>query len=398
MKLLIQATLTSLILVILGCTTSEPESEKVAKQPKFTSTQESALFEDQLKEYIQNFPYQETYKYFVLYTGGDPEKLNVWVPGGEPGLTRAGEDKVVRMNNDTYYKGAYMYLKDGTVTISSNTSSEDRFYSFQLMDDRNVNFRNIIHPKGDYTFYYGKKPEQIQGEAIEVPSIRSVVIVRIEVKDKDDPEDVAAAKAIYKGMTIKGSQPVTEFPQLDLLGKYSAAVADEANRQMDEVFSSVPVHQLILPHGQELGVDVSYLNHAAVTKHGWGAPDPSHSSYESIFFDENGDEMMGNKGTYTVTTEEPPVDAFWSVTAYDTDRGGFFHPNDDDRYHINNTGAVRNDDGSVTFMFKQNCETSDLNCLEVPAGRFDLVARYYLPHDKIITGDWTFPKVSLQAD
>ncbi len=145
-------------------------------------------------------------------------------------------------------------------------------------------------------------------------------------------------------------------------------------------------------------MDLSYLKHAAVTKGAWGGPVPSHSSYETIFFDENGNEMMGNRGTYTVTTKEPPVDAFWSVTVYDTERGGFLHPNDDDRYHINNTAAIRNDDGTVTFTFKRNCESSDLNCLEVPAGRFDLVTRYYLPHDEIITGKWTLPKIELQED
>ncbi|MFB3124998.1 MAG: DUF1214 domain-containing protein [Woeseiaceae bacterium] len=82
---------------------------------------------------------------------------------------------------------------------------------------------------------------------------------------------------------------------------------------------------------------------------------------------------------------------------YDTDRGGFLHPNDDDRYHINNTAAVKNDDSTVTFLFKQSCEPSDLNCLEVPAGRFDLTARFYLPDEAIQTGDWTLPKI-LKAD
>ena len=99
-----------------------------------------------------------------------------------------------------------------------------------------------------------------------------------------------------------------------------------------------------------------------------------------------------------VTTEEPPVDGFWSITVYDTDRGGFLHPNGDDRYHINNTVAERNSDGTVTFTFKQDCDTTDLNCLEVPAGRFDLVSRYYLPKDEIISGEWTWPKISLQKD
>ncbi len=106
---------------------------------------------------------------------------------------------------------------------------------------------------------------------------------------------------------------------------------------------------------------------------------------------------MGNKGKYTVTTEEPLVDAFWSVTVYDTGRGGFPHPNDDDRYPINNTAAIRNDDGTVTFTFKQDCESPDLNCLEIPEGRFDVVARYYLPHDEIIAGEWTLPKIEPQA-
>jgi hypothetical protein len=108
--------------------------------------------------------------------------------------------------------------------------------------------------------------------------------------------------------------------------------------------------------------------------------------------------MRGIRGTYSVTTEEPVVDAFWSVTVYDTERGGFLHPNRHDRYHINNTLAVRNADSTVTFTFKQTCNVDDTNCLEVPEGRFDVVARYYLPHEEIITGAWTFPKIRLVQD
>ena len=60
--------------------------------------------------------------------------------------------------------------------------------------------------------------------------------------------------------------------------------------------------------------------------------------------------------------------------------------------------AVRNDDGTVTFTFKPDCARSDLNCLEVPAGRFDIATRYYLPHEEIITGSWTLPSVELAAN
>ena len=96
-----------------------------------------------------------------------------------------------------------------------------------------------------------------------------------------------------------------------------------------------------------------------------------------------------------LTTEAPPVKAFWSVTVYDSATGRF-HPNDDDRYHINNTTAVKNEDGTYTFRFKVKCEEGDVNCLEVPAGPFDLAIRYYLPGPEIISGEWTMPRPVLQ--
>lgn len=269
-----------------------------------------------------------------------------------------------------------------------------RFNSFQLVDDRNANYRNIIYPAGKYTLYFGKRPEKLEGEAIEVPTAFSVVIARVEVRDKDDPEDVAAARAIFEGMKIAGCSP-DRFPQLDLLSAFPADVVAEANRRMDQVFQTVPFSQTVAGPGKEPGRDVSYLYHSAGTKGGWGGPDPMHSAYEAIFFDNAGNTMRGASGTYTVTTAPPPVDAFWSVTVYDTERGGHLHPNNRDRYHINNTTAVKNADGTVTFTFKQVCRAIDTNCLDVPAGRFDVTVRYYLPRKEIVSGTWRFPKIEL---
>ena len=134
--------------------------------------------------------------------------------------------------------------------------------------------------------------------------------------------------------------------------------------------------------------EVSYLYLAAGTKGAWGGPVAEHSTYEMFFFDGDGNALDGRKGTYKITTEEPPVDAFWSVTVYDTERGGHFHPNIKDQYHINNTTAVKNADGTFTFTFKTQCEKGDINCLEVPAGPFDLAVRYYLPKEELISGEW----------
>ena len=346
-----------------------------------------------MEDYLQKFPYQETYRYAMVQTGGDPAKLNTWADSPR-GLLKAGEDKIVRCNNDTVYRQAWIYLGDGPVILSSNSPSKKRFTSFQLQDDRNVNYRNIIGPDGSYTLYHGEKPENITGEAVEVPSLLSTVITRIEVKDKNDPADLADALSVYDGLTIEGPA-ISQFPVVDVLSDFDERVVQEAEKRMQETKKTVPYLEMIAGPGQEPGKDVSYLNFATGTKEGYGGPDPSHSAYESMYNDESGETLDGSKGEYALTTEAPPVKAFWSVTVYDSTTGRF-HPNDDDRYHINNTTAVKNEDGTYTFRFKVKCEEGDVNCLEVPAGPFDVAVRYYLPEPEIMSGEWTMPKPVLQ--
>ena len=345
-------------------------------------------FEKQVEDYLQKFPYQETYRYAALQTGNDPARLNTWI-GTPRGLLKAGEDDVVRSNNDTVYRMAWVYLGEGPVVLESASPSEKRFTSFQLQDDRNVNYRNIIQPVGRYTLYFGKKPETISGEAVEVPSLLSAVIVRIEVKDKNDPADLDDALAVFDGITIEGPV-ISQFPVVDVLSGFDKQVVQEANKRMQEAKKTVPYREMIAAPGQEPGKDVSYLNFSTGTREGWGGPATSHSAYESMYTDDTGAPLEGSAGGYVLLTEEPPVNAFWSVTVYDTTTGRL-HPNDADRYHINNTTAIRDESGTFTFHFKLSCKETDLNCLEVPAGPFDVVARYYLPEPEIIKGEWTMP-------
>jgi hypothetical protein len=346
-------------------------------------------FEKQVADYIQKFPYQETFDYVMQLTGGDAGKLNKWVQASR-NLLKAGEDKIVRSNNDTLYKTAFVYLGDGPVVLRSKSPSKERFSSFQLQDDRNANYRNIIGPAGSYTLYHGEKPETITGEAVEVPSLLSAVITRIEVKDPNDAVDLAGAQAVFDGVTIEGPT-IKELPAVDLLSGFDEQVAQEANKRIDETKLSVPYSRTIVAPGQEPGKDVPYLYHAYGTKEGWGGPATSHSAYESMFTDDSGETLEGSQGEFVLVTEAPPVNAFWSITVYDSTTGRF-HPNDANRYHINNTTAVKNEDGTFTFRFKVKCEEGDVNCLEVPAGPFDVAARYYLPEPEIMNGEWTIPR------
>ncbi len=358
-----------------------------------TASAQDTAFEEQVAEYIKKFPYQDTYNYAVKDTGGDPARLNTWSFGEEPVLVKAGEDNIVRMNNDTYYKFAYALLDQGPVTFESKDPSTDRFNSFQLMDDRNVNFKNLIYPNGTFVLYHGDKPSGVEGKLIESPSALVAVIVRVEVKDKDNENDVAAAENTFRGITISGPT-IETFPKLDLLNGFDEKVVKEAERRMEEVFTTTDFSELVAG-ADDVPDRVSYLQLAAGTKFGWGGPVTSHSAYESFFTDASGNEMKGANGTYTITTEAPPVDAFWSVTVYDTDSGRL-HPNKYNRYHINNTSAVADGDSTYTFTFKTECEPEEINCLEVPEGRFDLATRYYLPQETITSGKWRMAKPVLK--
>jgi hypothetical protein len=364
---------------------------------KETEVKTELTFEQQLEDYFEKFNYQETYKYLLAYTaGGDPQYVNMITPGAEAELVKAGTDKVVRMNNDTYYGGGVVYLSEGPVKLISSEYDENRFYSFQLMDDRNVNFKNIIRPNGEYYLYYGDKPADIEGVAIESPSELVMVIVRVGVKDKTDLADVEVAQKVYNGIKIEGPE-IAKLPVVDVLSSFDDKVVKRANEMIDSVYKSVPFY-LLVPTPEQIPDETPYLYLAAGSKHAWGAPVASHSTYQMIHHDANNEILRGENGTYTLTTEEPNVDAFWSVTVYDTERGGFLHPNKEDRYHINNTGVVRNDDGTITFQFKTECQDEDQNCLEVPEGDFDLTIRYYLPLGELQTGDWKMPNPKLIKD
>jgi len=370
-----------ILVTVFSCT------QKTDKRDKLT-------FKQQLEDYFQKFPYQDSYNYVLKYTGGgNAALLNKLFPNTKPVLENAGSDRVVRMNNDTYYTGGVIYLSEGPVKLSASEKDENRFYSFQLMDDRNVNFKNIIRPDGDYYLYYGEKPTNIEGELIESSSMMAIVIIRVEVKDKNDSIDIASAKRVFNGINISGPE-ISEFPVVDVLSSFDEKVVKRANEMMDSVFANVPFYKMA-PSPEQIPDEVSYLRLAAGTKGAWGAPVAAHSTYQLMFFDNNNDALDGSKGTYTLTTKVPPVDAFWSITVYDTERGGFLHPNKDDRYHINNTSAIKNNDGTITFLFKTHCQDGDVNCLEVPTGKFDLAARYYLPSKKLQNGEWKMPNPKL---
>ena len=96
--------------------------------------------------------------------------------------------------------------------------------------------------------------------------------------------------------------------------------------------------------------------------------------------------------------EMPPVDAFWSITVYGSDR--LLYDNPLRRYKIGPSmlpGLQRDPDGGISLHVQHDSPGPDResNWLPVPAGSFGLTFRTYQPRSPIRNGEWRAPPVWL---
>ena len=142
-----------------------------------------------------------------------------------------------------------------------------------------------------------------------------------------------------------------------------------------------------------------YLKRALVAQFGLGANLPEDAIYPRNLFDASHKPLDGankyvlhfDKGT------TPPVNAFWSVTLYDSD--GFQVPNDLNRFAVSSwMPFMTNPDGSLDLYFQNESPGKDkeANWLPAPKGPFNLTMRLYAPRNDALTGRWNPPAVKMQ--
>jgi hypothetical protein len=139
-----------------------------------------------------------------------------------------------------------------------------------------------------------------------------------------------------------------------------------------------------------------YLKRAIVAQLGLGANVPEDAIYPQNLGDETGKPLDGaNK--YTVhfdKTQLPPVDAFWSITLYDTE--GFQVANALNRFAVSSWMPFKhNADGSLDLYFQNENPGAgkEANWLPAPKGAFNLTMRLYAPKEDALTGKWNPPPV-----
>jgi len=140
-----------------------------------------------------------------------------------------------------------------------------------------------------------------------------------------------------------------------------------------------------------------YLKRAIVAQLGLGANLPEDAIYPLNLADETGKPLDG-ASKYTIHFEKgatPPVNAFWSLTLYDSD--GFQVANSLNRFAVSSWMPFKyNPDGSLDLYFQSESPGPDkeANWLPAPKGPFNLTMRLYSPKSDALTGKWNPPPIT----
>jgi hypothetical protein len=129
---------------------------------------------------------------------------------------------------------------------------------------------------------------------------------------------------------------------------------------------------------------VDPIRHLIGSATGWGGNAEEDAIYLTVVPSKN-----DGKTVHKLTFKgDVPVDAFWSISVYNTE--GYFEKNEQDAYTLNNITAKKDADGSVTIQFG-SCDGRVANCIPITAG-WNYWVRLYRPRKEILDGTWKFPE------
>jgi hypothetical protein len=187
----------------------------------------------------------------------------------------------------------------------------------------------------------------------------------------------------------------------------SASVSKEITEAINGVPAEAQQHMMaVMPtmariaNGWSMNTDTMgvygnyYLKRAIVTMIGLGANSVEDAIYPLQVSDADGNGTEGSS-RYVLhfdAGQQPPVDAFWSVTMYDQE--GFQVANPIDRFAIGDRDALKpGQDGSLDIYVQHTSPGTDQdsNWLPAPAGPFSLCLRLYAPRPAALDGRWNPP-------
>lgn len=147
-------------------------------------------------------------------------------------------------------------------------------------------------------------------------------------------------------------------------------------------------------HDREAG----YLARAQAARGGLWGNHGYEAAYAVTYMDADGEQLDG-RGRYILTfAQDPPVDAFWSITMYGLP-DFYLVANTSGRYSIGDRtpGLRRGSDGSLTIVIQHDQPADTSNWLPAPAAPFRPVLRLYQPQAAVLNGSYKIPAITKAA-
>ena len=212
-------------------------------------------------------------------------------------------------------------------------------------------------------------------------------------------EPSATEQALLDRLAEAGISPGRDFDYDGLDDETRRAYDRGVASALDKINAKVGEIELAGNTAEGYGDD--WLLRAAVTQMGWGANAAAEASYPLYQTDANGATLDASSNNYRLTFlagQQPPVNAFWSLTMYDAGTQGMIE-NPLNRYLLNSPmlpNMVIGNDGSLTLYIQKESPGGELegNWLPAPDGPFYMLLRLYWPDESILDGDWTPPAVT----
>lgn len=148
-------------------------------------------------------------------------------------------------------------------------------------------------------------------------------------------------------------------------------------------------------HLGNFGTDYAYR--AFVSLIGLGALERDEAIYFTAMADSDGNALDGRHKYRLSIPADVPVDAFWSLTMYESAADGrrFFVDNRLGRYALGDRtpGIVRRADGSFDIWLQHTMPSGEqkANWLPAPAGSFSLALRFYQPRRSLLDRSFVMP-------
>jgi hypothetical protein len=275
--------------------------------------------------------------------------------------TPLDQQTVIRMNRDTLYSAAVFDLDAGPVTITLPDAGR-RFRSLQVINEDQYTHA-VLYETGSHTL----TREQI-GTRYVVTAIRTLV-------DPEDRKDLGAVHALQDATQVRqpGGPGRFEVPNWDPVSQKKVREALLA------LGATLP--DLKGMFGSKEQVDpVRFLIGAAMA---WGGNPEKEATYLNVTPSRN-----DGKTVHRLTVKDVPVDGFWSISLYNAE--GYFQPNEQGAYSVNNLTPKTDADGSITVQFG-GCDGAVPNCLPIMPG-WNYMVRLYRPRPDFLDGTWKFPE------